>query len=54
MTTRRLALVQALTHVLEIDFETETLKTVAVFCSAGLLVSLIFAAYGLDMSSGPS
>ena len=46
------ALVQALTHVLETDFETETLKTVAIFGSAGLLASLIVAACGLDVSSG--
>jgi hypothetical protein len=32
------------------DFD--VLKTVAVFCGMGLLVSLIFASYGLDLSAG--
>ena len=30
----------------------ETLKTLAIFSGAGLLVSLLFASYGLDLSSG--
>jgi hypothetical protein len=29
-----------------------TLKTLAIFSGAGLLVSLLFASYGLDLSSG--
>jgi hypothetical protein len=32
--------------------ETDILKTVALFCGAGLLVSLIAATYGLDLSPG--
>ena len=27
-------------------------KTIALFCGVGLFVSLLFAAYGLDMSVG--
>jgi hypothetical protein len=27
-------------------------KAVAIFCAAGLLLSLIFAIYGLDLSNG--
>jgi hypothetical protein len=30
----------------------ETMKTIAVFCGVGLLVSLLFATYGLDLSAG--
>jgi hypothetical protein len=29
-----------------------TLKTIAMFCGVGLLVSLLFATYGLDLSAG--
>jgi hypothetical protein len=32
--------------------EVETLKTIAMFCGVGLLVSLLFATYGLDLSAG--
>jgi hypothetical protein len=32
--------------------EVETLKTIAMFCGVGLLVSLLFATYGLDLSTG--
>ena len=45
-------LVRALNYVRETSFETETLKTVAIFCGAGLAASLLFATYGLDMSPG--
>jgi hypothetical protein len=30
----------------------ETLKTIGMFCGAGLLVSLMLASYGLDLSPG--
>ena len=30
----------------------DVLKTVALFCGAGLVVSLLVASYGLDMSIG--
>jgi hypothetical protein len=32
--------------------EVETLKQLAMFCGAGLLVSLILMTYGLDLSPG--
>jgi hypothetical protein len=35
-----------------IEVEVESLKTVAMFCGAGLFVSLLFATYGLDLSPG--
>jgi hypothetical protein len=31
---------------------TETLKTIAMLCGAGLFVSLLLATYGLDLSPG--
>jgi hypothetical protein len=34
------------------NIETETLKLLAVFCCAGLVVSLLCATYGLDLSPG--
>ena len=30
----------------------ETLKTIAMFCGAGLVVSLLLATYGVDLSPG--
>jgi hypothetical protein len=32
--------------------DVDILRTVAMFCGAGLFVSLIFASYGLDLSAG--
>ena len=32
--------------------EIETLKAIAVFCGAGLVVSLLVATYGVDISVG--
>jgi hypothetical protein len=32
--------------------EVETLKAIAIFCGAGLIVSLLLATNGLDMSPG--
>jgi hypothetical protein len=34
------------------DIDVETLKIIAVFCGVGLLVSLLFAICGLDLSVG--
>jgi hypothetical protein len=46
------ALVQALYRLSErTDVETETPKLLAIFCGAGLLVSLVCAAYGLDLGA---
>jgi hypothetical protein len=33
-------------------FETETLKQLSLFCSAGLLISLLMIAYGVDIGVG--
>jgi hypothetical protein len=33
-------------------FDVETLRTIAMFCGAGLVVSLLLATNGLDMSPG--
>jgi len=46
------ALVQALYRVSHTETETDTLKMVALFCGAGLFVSLLLATYGLDLSPG--
>ena len=35
-----------------VDIEVETLKTIAMFCGIGLVVSLLLATWGLDMSPG--
>jgi hypothetical protein len=34
------------------NVEIETLKTIAMFCGVGLVVSLLMATNGLDMSAG--
>jgi hypothetical protein len=39
-------------YVSGVDVQTEILKTIAIFCGAGLFVSLLFASYGLDLSPG--
>jgi hypothetical protein len=46
------ALIQALSRLASTDAETETLKLLAMFCGAGLLVSIVLATYGLDLSPG--
>jgi hypothetical protein len=46
------ALVQALHRVSYTETETRVLKTVALFCCAGLFVFLLRATYGLDLSPG--
>jgi hypothetical protein len=46
------ALVQAFSRSSGSELGTETLKVVAVFCGAGLFVSLLLASYGLDLSPG--
>ena len=49
------ALVQAISRFsATTNIETETLKVLAVFCCAGLAVSLLCASYGLDISAGLS
>lgn len=46
------ALVQALYRASHAETETDVLKMIALFCGAGLFVSLLFATYGLDLSPG--
>jgi pimeloyl-ACP methyl ester carboxylesterase len=46
------AIVKALSRAPGTEVEVETLKTIAMFCGAGLLVSLLFATYGIDLSTG--
>ena len=46
------ALVQALSRISHVNIETEALEAVLMFCGVGLLVSLLMASYGLDISAG--
>jgi hypothetical protein len=47
------ALVQAFSRLSgSTNVETETLKLLAIFCGAGLFVSILFATCGLDLSTG--
>jgi hypothetical protein len=46
------ALVQALSQISGTEVRSEPLTIVAIFCGAGLFVSLLFATYGLDLSPG--
>jgi len=46
------AIAKALFRASGTEVEVETLKTIAIFCGVGLLVSLLFATYGLDVSAG--
>jgi hypothetical protein len=46
------ALVQAFSRLSETETETDAFTIVAMFCGAGLLVLLMRATYGLDLSPG--
>lgn len=46
------AIAKILSRASATDIDTETLKTLAIFCGVGLFVSLLFASYGLDLSPG--
>jgi hypothetical protein len=46
------AIARAFSRVSRIDVDVETLKMFVIFCGVGLLVSLLFASYGLDLSAG--
>jgi hypothetical protein len=47
------ALARTLSRALGNEIDVETLKTIVIFCSAGLTVSLLLAlTYGLDLSPG--
>jgi hypothetical protein len=46
------ALVHALSRVSRAEIEIDAFTAVALFCGAGLLVSLILMSYRLDLSPG--
>jgi len=46
------AIARAFDRALGIRVEIETLKTLVIFCGAGLTVSLLLASHGLDLSAG--
>jgi len=46
------AIATALDRALGIQIDVETLKTLVIFCGAGLTVSLVLASYGFDLSAG--
>jgi hypothetical protein len=46
------AIAKVLSRASGMEVEVETLKTIAMFCGVGLLVSLLFVTYGLDLSAG--
>jgi hypothetical protein len=46
------AIARALSLVTGTDVDVETVKTLVMFCGVGLLVSLLMASYGLDLSAG--
>ena len=46
------AIARALSCISGTELEVEALKTIAIFCGVGLLVSLLVASYGLDLSAG--
>ena len=46
------ALAQALSRALATVNDVEVLKQIALFCGAGLLVSLLMLTWGLDLSPG--
>jgi hypothetical protein len=45
------AIARSLGRALRIPGDDEALKTIAIFCGAGLAVSLLLAGYGLDFGS---
>jgi hypothetical protein len=46
------AIARVLARVSGTQVDVETLKTIAMFCGVGLVVSLLVASYGLDLSPG--
>ena len=46
------AIAKVLSRASGTEVKVETLKTIAMVCGVGLLVSLLFATYGLDLSAG--
>ncbi|MFO1108313.1 MAG: hypothetical protein U1E61_03915 [Bradyrhizobium sp.] len=46
------AIAQALSRAFDTIHDGDPLKQLVIFCAAGLLVSLLVMAYGLDLSPG--
>lgn len=46
------AIARVLARVSGTQVDVETLKTIVMFCGVGLVVSLLVASYGLDLSPG--
>lgn len=46
------ALAQALSRVSRTEIQIDAFAAIALFCGAGLLVSLMLASYGLDLGAG--
>jgi hypothetical protein len=46
------ALARTLARAFYIDVDVEALKIIATFCGVGLVVSLMVASYGVDLSPG--
>jgi hypothetical protein len=46
------AIARVLSRATGINVDVETLKTIALFCGVGLVVSLLLASYGLDITAG--
>jgi hypothetical protein len=46
------AIAKVLSRVSRTEGNPEPLKVVAIFCGVGLLLSLVFISYGLDLSPG--
>ena len=46
------AFARTLARAFHIDADDEALKIIAIFCGVGLLVSLMVASYGVDLSPG--
>jgi hypothetical protein len=47
------AIAKAISNVIPaISPDVDILKTIALFCGAGLFISLLMASYGLDLSAG--
>jgi hypothetical protein len=48
----QMAIARMLSRASGTQIDIETLKTVVMFCGVGLALSLLLAAYGLDLSPG--
>ena len=46
------AIAKVLSRASGTNVDVETVKTIAMFCTGGLVVSLVLASYGLDLNPG--